>query len=196
MNKFFSSICQKLRLTGSQMILGLSAVVLGLILLIAPGIATSLVFNGIGCICIIIGIFNLIRYFTLNAKEAIMSNALAAGIIMIIFGLAIILLKETLMSIIPIFFGVTILIGGIGKLQGAMSFRKMHAARWYVELIFACISILFGALILFNPFSTAMLLMRIIGIALLIEGLTDMISISALQKSKVRYIEVELKDAD
>lgn len=179
------------------MLMGLAAVVLGLILLIAPGTATNLVFYGIGILCIVIGIINIIRYFSLNTKASILSNTLATGIILFIAGFAIIMLKTTLMSIIPVFFGVAILIGGIGKLQGAMNFRRMNATRWYIELIFAGVSTLFGAIILFNPFSTAMLLMRIIGIALLIEGVSDLISISAYQKKKDDYfIEVEMKDAE
>lgn len=197
MKKISEFLRKKLRLSGSQMIAGVAAVILGLILLIAPGTAAAFVFNGIGAICIAIGLFNVIRYFMLDAKASIMSNALAAGLVWIIAGIAVTLLKGTLMSILPIFFGIIILIGGIGKLQGALSFRRMNVRRWYVELVFAAISIIFGAVILFNPFSTAMLLMRIIGIALLVEGLSDMASISALEKKKNEYfIEVEMKDAE
>lgn len=179
------------------MILGVAIVVLGLILLIAPETTVAFVFNGIGGICIGIGILNLIRYFTMDPKASIVSNALSTGIILIAVGFAVMLLKETLMSILPIFFGVVILIGGIGKLQGALALRRMNASRWYIELIFAAVSVIFGALILFNPFSTALLLMRIIGIALLIEGASNLISISAIEKKKSEYfIEVEMKDAE
>ena len=197
MKKISEFLNKKLHLSGSQMILGLAMIALGLILLIAPGTAVSFVFNGIGALCIGIGILNLIRYFTMDARASISSNALSSGIILIAGGLAVILLKETLMSIIPVFFGVAILIGGIGKLQAALHFRRMNAQRWYVELIFAAVSIIFGALILFNPFSTAMLLMRVIGLALLIEGLSDLASISALERKKSEYlIEAEMKDAE
>ena len=188
---------QKLHLSASQIIAGAAAVILGLVLLIAPGVAVSLVFNGVGAICIAIGAFNLIRYFALEVKASILSNALAAGILLIIGGLAIILFKDGLMSIIPVFFGVAILIAGVGKLQGALNLRRMNAGRWYVELIFAAISTIFGALILLNPFSTALLLMRVIGGALLIEGISSLISISAVEKKKCEYfIEVEMKDTE
>ena len=196
MKKFFDYLSKKLRLTGSQLIMGLSAVILGLILLIAPGTAAAFVFNGVGAICIAIGLFNIIRYCTLDARASIVSNALAAGLIWIVVGTAIILLKGTLLSMLPIFFGILVLIGGIGKLQGALTFKRMNAPHWYIELAFAVVSIAFGAIILLNPFSTAMLLMRIIGLALLVEGASDMISISTLQKRKKDYLEVEMKDAE
>ena len=197
MKKISEFLHKKLHLTGSQMIAGAAAIVIGLILLIAPGTATSLVFNGIGLISIAIGIFNLIRYFSLDTRASILSNAFSSGLVWIIAGLAVMLLKNTLMSILPVFFCIIILFGGISKLQAALNFRRMNAARWYVELIFAAISIIFGALILFNPFSTAMLLMRVIGLALLIEGLSDLASISALERKKNEYlIEVEMKDAE
>jgi len=188
---------KKLHLSGSQAIGGTAATILGLILLIAPGTAVSFVFNGIGLICVAIGIFNLIRYFRLDTKTSLQSNALSTGIIWIIGGIAVMALKGTLMSILPIFFGVIILIGGVSKLQGALSLRRMNAGRWYLELIFAAVSILFGVLILLNPFSTALLLMRAIGLALLIEGAGSLISNSIIEKKKSEYcIEVEMKDAE
>lgn len=197
MKKIFDSLGGKLRLSPSEMLMGLAAIVLGLILLIAPGTATAFVFNGIGAICIAIGLFNVVRYFMLDTKASIISNALATGLVWIIIGVAVILLKGTLISILPVFFGVIVLIGGIAKLQGALSFKRMNATKWYIELCLAVLSIVFGSLILLNPFSTAMILMRIIGAALLIEGIADMISISKLQKMKNDYfIEVEMKDTD
>ena len=197
MKKITEFLNKKLHLNPSQMVLGVAVVILGLILLIAPGTAVSFVFNGIGGLCIGVGILSLIRYFSMDTKASIVSNALAAGIILIAAGFAVILLKQTLMSIIPVFFGIAILIGGIGKLQGALALRRMNAQRWYVELIFAAVSIIFCALILLNPFSTALLLMRIIGIALIIEGASSLISISAIEKKKSEYlIEVEMKDAE
>ena len=197
MKKISEFLYKKLHLSAPQFIISLACAILGLILLVAPGTAVSFVFNSIGLVCIVIGIFNVIRYSNLDAKSAVSSNALASGIVWIIIGLAVILFRGTLISILPIFFGAIILLGGISKLQGAFAFKRMNARRWYIELIFAAISIVFGALILFNPFSTAMLLMRIIGLALLIEGLSDIISFSALQKKKTEYfIEVEMKDAE
>lgn len=197
MKKISEFLNKKLHLSAPQFIISLVCTVLGLILLIAPGTAVSFVFNSIGGLCIGIGILNLIRYFSMDPKASIVSNALTAGIILILGGFAVILLKGPLVSIIPIFFGVILLISGIGKLQGALSLRRMNAQRWYFELIFAAVSILFGALILFNPFSTSLLLMRIIGLALLIEGLSDIISFSTLQKKKTEYlIEVEMKDVE
>lgn len=197
MKKFSDFLNKKLHLSGSQAIAGTAAVILGLILLIAPGTAVSFVFNGIGLISIAIGVFSLIRYFKMDTKSSIQSNALFTGILWIVGGIAVISLKGALMSILPIFFGVIILIGGVSKLQGALTLRRMNVSRWTVELIFAAISILFGALILLNPFSTALLLMRVIGLALLIEGASSLISISAIEKKKSEYlIEVEMKDAE
>lgn len=197
MKKFSEFLSKKLHLSGSQMIAGLAAILLGLILMIAPGIASAFVFYGIGAICIVIGLFNVIRYFTLENNAAIASNALAMGLIWSIAGTALILLRTMFIAILPIFFGFIILIGGIAKLQGALTLKRMNARRWYFELAFAIISILFGAIILLNPFSTALLLMRVIGIALFIEGLSDMVSLSTLTKKKREYfIEVEMKDAE
>lgn len=177
--KFFG---KTFKLTWSEIVIGLAAILLGLVLLILPSLAADVVICGIGAICIIIGLINVVRYFCLDPRAAIVSMTLAVGLIWIGGGILIICLKNFLISILPIFFGVIILLGGIAKIQFTLSFKRMNAARWYLELIGAVVSIVLGALILLNPFSTALLLMRIIGASLLVEGIQDMISCYRFKK--------------
>ena len=99
---------------------------------------------------------------------------------------------EPMDYLLPFFFGLMLLIGGIGKLQYTLNFKRMGATRWYLELVGTILSIAFGIIILVNPFSTALLLMRIIGIALLIEGIQDLISHYAYKKAtQAYYVEFE-----
>jgi len=196
MKKIFEFISRKTHLSPSQLVASVATALLGLILLIAPGTATAFVFNIIGAIFILIGLINIVRYFLMDIRASILSNALTGGLIWIIIGVAIILFKGSLISMLPFFFGLIVLIGGVAKLRTALNFRRMNVRKWQFELILALISIVFGAVILLNPFSTAMLLMRVIGTALLIEGVSNLISFSAFKKAKDDFIEAELKDAE
>lgn len=180
------------RLSWSELAVGIATSVLGLVLIICPGLASSVVFNAIGVVAIIIGIVHLVRYFMLDAKLAMASNGMFVGLMWLVGGILLIVLKNFLLSLLPFFFGLMLLIGGIGKLQYTLNFKRMGATRWYLELVGTILSIAFGIIILVNPFSTALLLMRIIGIALLIEGIQDLISHYAYKKAtQAYYVEFE-----
>ena len=183
---------KELKLSWQELTIGLAAIVLGLVLLILPGVAASVVLCGIGAIGIIIGIVHVVRYFTLDARAAIFGFDLSIGLVWIVGGILVIILKDFLISLLPVFFGLVVLLGGIAKVQTTLSLKRMNARHWYLELVAAVISIALGTVILCNPFSTALLLMRIIGAALLIEGVQDLASLYSFKKARdAVFVEFE-----
>jgi len=183
-----------LKLSWSELAVGGSISVLGLVLTICPGLASSVVFNAIGIVGIIIGVIHLARYFMLDPKASLKSNGMALGLLWLVGGILVIALKGFLLSLLPMFFGTVLLVGGIMKLQYTLNFKRMGVTRWYLELAATILSIAFGAIILINPFNTALLLMRIVGIALLIEGIQNLISKYAYKKtSEAYYVKFEEK---
>lgn len=187
--KFFG---KTFKLSWSELAVGAATSALGLVLAICPNLASSVVFNVIGIVGIVIGLVHLARYFMLDQQAALHSNGMFAGLMWLTGGILIIVLKSFLLSLLPMFFGLLLLVGGITKLQYALNFKRMGAAKWYLELAATILSIAFGIIILVNPFSTALLLMRIIGVALLVEGIQDLISCYAYKKtSEAYYIEFE-----
>lgn len=180
------------KLSWSELVIGIATIALGLVLTIYPNLASSLVFNAIGIVAIIIGLVYLVRYFMLDFKAAMISNGLFVGLMWLVGGILLITLKSFLLSLLPFFFGLILLIGGVAKLQYTLNFKRMGATRWYLELAATVLSIVFGVVILVNPFSTMLMLMRIIGVALLIEGVQDLISHYAYKKtSEAYYIEFQ-----
>ena len=184
----------KLTLSWTEIIMGAAIILLGLVLLLIPGVATSVLFNGIGAVCILIGLVHVVKYFTLNAQEAVISNDMALGLAWIVGGTSVIVFKGLLVSLLPILFGLIILVGGVIKIQSALGFKRMNAGRWQVELICAVISVVLGILILANPFSTALLMMRVIGASLLLEGGMDLASRFAYKKACSRFVETRFID--
>lgn len=182
------------KLSWSEMAIGLATSALGLVLTIFPGLASSVVFNAVGIIGIIIGIVHLVRYFMLDARASLNSNGLFVGLMWLVGGVLVIILKGFLLSLLPMFFGLILLCGGVAKLQYTLNFKRMGVTRWYLELAATILSIAFGVIILINPFNTALLLMRIVGIALLIEGIQNLISRYAYKKtSEAYFVEFEEK---
>lgn len=184
----------KLSLSWTEIITGAAIIVLGLVLLFAPGLATSVVFNVIAIGCIIIGAVHVVRYFRLEERLAIMSNDMAQGLAWIVCGILIMIFKNLLASLLPVLFGMAILVGGVIQIQSTLGFRRMKTSYWYWELICAAISVVLGILILANPFSTLMILMRVIGITLVVEGAMDVVSRIAYKRAYNRFIETYFTD--
>ena len=73
--------------------------------------------------------------------------------------------------------GIILLVSGLVKLQTALDFRRNNVRRWQLQLTISLISVVMGIIILLNPFGTALLMTRMIGAAILVEGLQDALSL-------------------
>ena len=162
-------------------------IALGLILVIMPNIASTLVFVSIGVMLVAIGIINNVRYFAMDQKQQITSFALAIGIISCAGGVLIMILRPLLLAMLPFLCGGIVAIGGILQLQKALQFKKMNVRAWYIDMIFAGVLLTLGTIILLNPFKTAMVLMRLIGAALMVEGIMAILSGAAYEKKKKAF---------
>ena len=149
-------------------------IILGAILAIFPGVSLSILATvaGVGAICA--GLFSIIRYFTYDLKESFYSNDFLIGIIILTIGVLIIFKPSLFISIIPIVLGIVIMISGFGKLQDAISAKRLGYSGYTTYLILAIIAILFGLFVLFNPLDAVEILFLIIGIGLIYSGVSDL----------------------
>ena len=72
---------------------------------------------------------------------------------------------------------IIIIIDVILKLQYAVDFYHLGSDKWWIEFIGSVVMVIIGIIALLNPFSTSSALIVFIGIALMIEGLWDFISL-------------------
>ena len=179
----------RLSLSWTEIIMCAAIILLGVVLLILPGVATAILFNAIGIVCIFIGIAHIIKYCTLSAHDAVISNDIALGLAWVIGGVAIIIFKVFLASLLPILFGLVVLVGGVIKIQSFLGFKRMRSGHWGWDLICAVISVVLSILILTNPFATELLLMRVIGASLVVEGAMDLATRIAYKRTFNRFIE-------
>jgi len=187
MSKIKSAFEKTFKGNSPTVISSIILIALGLILVIMPNIASTLVFVSIGVMLVAIGIINIIRYFSMEQKQQITSYALAIGIISCAGGVLIMILRPLLLAMLPFLCGGIVAIGGILQLQKALQFKRMNVRAWYIDMIFAGILLTLGTIILLNPFKTAMVLMRLIGVALMVEGIMSILSGAAYEKKKKAF---------
>lgn len=152
--------------------------ILGGLFLVFPGTAQKTLANIIAIAFVIMGVAKILSYFGKPKEDAYgymeykSKSVIVIGIIYIVLAAFI---AKVLMSIIPIFLGIIIVLNGIIKLQYALEIKKNTPdSGWRFILLTAVIMLVVGVVILCNPFKTNNLIIRIIGGILVFESIFDL----------------------
>lgn len=158
--------------------------ILGFVLLIRPGMALVTIVHILAIVAAVMGVVSLVSYF--RDKYSVGNGGVTKGIVYFVIAALLYFGAGFIISIVPFILGILIVISGIVKLQEALDMMKYKADGSVAVLIIAVLSLLLGVLILINPFSTAEFLFRIIGIALIYNGVSDLLTVFYFSK-KTHY---------
>lgn len=175
-------------------------IILGILLVFQSEMTIMAISYVIGGILVAIGALALIRYIKKAAdKESTSELDIIYGIVTIIFGVIIIQNYQALASIIPIVLGVTIIVSSVGKLNYAFQLKADDNQLWKTTMIISIISTICGVVLLFNPFSAAIGIMKIIGIFIIVYAILDLVSTIAIKSSVTKIydaVEETIVDAE
>jgi uncharacterized membrane protein HdeD (DUF308 family) len=101
------------------------------------------------------------------------NNDFLSGIVAAVIGVIILIKWQELMALVPTILGVFIIVSGCIKLQDCIDLKKLGNSSYAVMLVMALVFIIFGAVLVANPFESEVLLLRLIGVSLIISGMTD-----------------------
>ena len=149
---------------------GIALLVLGILLLLKPGMTTLIVVQFLGIYWFIAGIFKIISIFL---DSSMWGWKLLAGILGIVAG--IIVIQHPLWS--PVMIGATlvIILGIEGIIMGGISiFQAFKGAGWGAGILGA-LSLIFGIILLFNAWILAFSLPWVIGIFAIVGGILSIV---------------------
>lgn len=97
----------------------------------------------------------------------------AVGLVLIVFGILMIVFQRQLLSIVPILFGLLLVVGGAFVVAlGINAGRFIGKSNWWLIILGALVVI--GALVIvFNPFDSLMVLARIYGVIVIALGVAQ-----------------------
>ena len=144
---------------------------LGIMLIIIPGFSASLIGIICGILMIAFGGVKIIGYFSKDLYRLAFQYDLAFGILMIVLGAIILLHPESMMNFICIVLGISVLADGLFKIQIAVDSKRFGIRKWWLILILAILTGMFGLLLVFRPSKGAADLTVLLGITLLTYGL-------------------------
>lgn len=171
---------KKIKENFGNIIMFLLEILVGILLLIKPIGFTKGIIILVGIILTVLGIINIIRYFTTDIIYAIKEQSLYNGFIFISLGLFCILCTNWFIATFPvltILYGIAIFIIGLKKLSWTVNLIRLKRKHWLIVGISAVSSLIFSIIIMKNPFSTITILWQFTGIVLIIESILDIIGI-------------------
>lgn len=168
-------------------------VILGILLIFESEATIISISYILGAIIIALGVMEMLKYIKdMNSKNQNILD-LAYGIICVVFGVIVILHPHAIASIIPFVVGIIIILNSATKLQYSMELKKNQNELWKSTMIIAILTTICGIVIIFNPFSGAVLITKIIGIIIVIYSILDIIS-SLTIKNTIQKIHTAIEE--
>lgn len=171
-------------------VLALAFVTIGIIFLIYPVEVQTTACYIIAALLIVVGVISLVNYLRKDISGIIYRYDLVVGLSAILGGILVIIKIQELTELILVVLGFLVTISGILKLQNSVDMLRLGHGTWHVAFAMAIINIIFGIVLLINPFSSDVQKL-LIGIALIYSGLTDLFVTIAISK-KLSEMKTEL----
>ncbi len=167
--------------------------ILGIILILFPDTtARTLCYIGGGAI-VVIGVVTLITYLFRDVENRYYRNDFVLGLVEVLLGLFAIYKAELLIALLPFILGIFVVISGFCKLQNGLDVKRMGYDNWYVFVLLAVVNVIFGLVLLWNPFAAATVMFVVIGAGLVFSGVTDLILTVFVSRQVHHYFSGTMK---
>lgn len=156
----------------------ISSAVMGIVLLARPGETLYVVSMICGITMIALGVGALISYFVKDRNMLLIILA----VISVIMGIIVCVKYKSIVSILLFLFGLFILISGIVDLITSIDVKRYGFGDWIVSFLMSLVTAVLGLLIVVNPFSSSLAVIRLLGISLLVYAVLDIIAFIQVKK--------------
>ena len=171
----------------------LALIAVGLLFVVLPESSTKLIcYSTAGLLCVW-GIIKLMMYVSSGVGEKFGSFGLVSSVSLIIGGIAIFVNPEFFAGIIATIFGCAMIVDGVLKVQYAIDLSGIGGKYWWVVLIAAAVFIAAGLIVVFNPFSAAVTFMIFAGVALIVDGISDLITAFYVSRVLKKFTKLSTK---
>lgn len=160
--------------SGSRKIYAAGSLILGVLLLVWPGSALRMAAFAAGIVVMAGGVTSILAHFRRKPGTAGGGANLLIGIVVTLVGAWIFFNPENFASIIPAAIGYLIVLSGIIKLLETFSLSRARYRNWPMSLLAAVATIFMGFLLINHAFGIASTMVRIGGLFLLFNGVSDL----------------------
>ena len=144
----------------------------------------------VGGVLIALGIIAIINFLRNKTRDIFVQLNIVYGVVSIVSGIFLVTVPEFIGSIIPIVVGIAVIISSSFKVQQALVLKNLDNKYFLPTLIMAILCLICGVAILFNPFTSAVVVTQIIGLFMIIYAVLDIINSFILRKSSNISVEI------
>lgn len=166
-------------------------VLLGGVLLLAPGIALANICIALGGLAIVAGIVVIVKYFIAESYKNINDYGFSEGVMFVLAGIFLLVQTKLIVGIFPMAIALAVLATGIIKLQTSMDLLRLGDPRWWLHFLANLLVILLAALILFGVFQDDMVRNVYSSALLIVDGVLSVVSIIHLRRQISRYCNAQ-----
>lgn len=148
---------------------GAIAIVYGIFAMAVPGETLGLLMKWSGIVVTIVGVLTLALALWRNRNMYPYASLLFYSIVMILFGVAIIIWWKLAIELLVMALGVWTVLSGAMQFFSVLRFNNMPGKWFYI--VNSLLSVVFGVLLLFNPFESVGIFVTVTGCLALIFGI-------------------------
>lgn len=167
-------------------------IALGAVLIAWPMEVTGLICRILGAILVIMGAVYLFGYFV----EGRGILAVTGGLIFLLLGVWIFITPESIASLVPIVIGVILLVHSLRDFQMASEAKKSGSERWTMLFLLALLNSVFGVVCICDSFGVVTVAVRLLGMALVYDGISNMIivhhTIQAVRHAAEKILPIDV----
>jgi uncharacterized membrane protein HdeD (DUF308 family) len=164
--------------------IGVLAVVVGVLVLVWPGVSLIVVGALFGLYLVLSGVLQLVAAFGTHAHTAMRVLAFLSGALSILLGLLCFRSALTSLVLLAVWIGVGWLIRGIAQIVAAFSDPAMPARGW--QGVLGALGVLAGIVLIDSPLSSIGLLTILGGCWLVVLGVTELLTAFRIRRHHAR----------
>ncbi len=166
-------------------------IALGIVLTIWPLTVTGLICRVLGALLAVMGAVYLFSYFV--DGRGILS--VSCGLLFLLLGIWVFLRPGSVARLVPIVIGVVLLVHSLKDFQMASEAKQCGSQKWTMLFLLALLNCVFGVICICDSFGVIAVAVRVLGIALIYDGISDMLIIH-LTVQAVKNAAAELMPID
>lgn len=150
-------------------------IVLGLVLIVMPGMSLMTIVYLIGALFAVCGIVSLVGYFRPASRNHRMPSVLSTGIFMLLLALILFLFPVPIASVFSVCLGIVLVLCGVVNAVRSFELRATGGPSWALSMAFSILVAIGGFVVVWNPFDTTVLLVTVLGAFMVANGIMDLV---------------------
>ena len=187
---------QKLRI--AAYLSAVLTIALGGILIAWPIEVTGLICRVLGALLVVMGAVYIFGYI-IEGRGIL---TVAGGLLFLLLGVWIFITPGSIATLVPIVIGVVLLVHSLRDFSMAAEAKQHGSSRWMMLFLLALLNCVFGVVCICDSFGVISVAVRMLGIALVYDGISNMIivfhTVRAVRYAaeKIAPIDVEAHEVD